>query len=434
MRSDNIKFRDITWNTLGTITYAAVSLLLSLVVIRICGDIEGGIFSFGFSTLAHLVFIVSFFGIRPIHIVDIKYKYSFSDYVSFGLKSMLLALSFGIIYILYRFLTGTYSSLKTILLLILVLHGAIDGFADFYESEYQRVNKLYMGGQSQFFRIAFFAVSLVITLIFTNSLLLAEITAITIEIIFFYFLNIHRSKKVYKCAKLDDKSFKKNILFMDALPLFLITFLDFYIFASAKISIDANLVTESNLLMTSDKYNGFFGLAFMPTNIIYLAMTLLMKPMLTPLSNAYYSDKNKYNRLLLVMLIFALIISVIALVFALFFGKVYFDIVNIILGGKYEWARNITIYRGFSLDYIVLIIVVFGGIFYTVCTPIYYAIIIENKQKYLLISYIIVALVSLFMSKYCVKNEGIIGAAISFVISMFLTFLGIIIIKVLTKK
>ena len=428
MRRDNIKFNDIAWNTLGTVTYAIVSLLLSVIVIKLCGIEEGGIFSFGFSTLAHLVFIISFFGIRPMHIVDIKYRFSFKDYLRFGLKSLSLAILAGVIYVAYRHFIGTYNTTKSYLLIILVLHGAIDGFADYFESEYQRVNKLYMGGQSEFFRIIFFAASLIITLHITNDLLFSELVAIGTEIVMFYFLNISRSRTVFKNAKLNDGGVKSSLLFIEALPLFLITFLDFYIFASAKISIDANLLVDP------DKYSGFFNLVFMPTNIIYLSMTLVMKPMLTPLSNAYHADKMEYKKILNNTFLFALAVAVLSMVGAVFLGKIYFDLVNIILGGQYEWSRNIIVYNGLSLDYVVLLIVMFGGIFYTICTPMYFSIIIENKQKYLLISYAIVAIISMFISKFYVKSEGVIGAAISFVISMFLLFVGILVIRVLTRN
>ena len=428
MRRDNIKLNDITWNTLGTITYAMVSLLLSVVVIKICGIEEGGIFSFGFSTLAHLVFIISFFGIRPMHIVDIKYRYSFKDYLRFGLKSLFIAIIFGSTYVMYRHFNGTYNSIKSYLLIILVVHGAIDGFADFFESEYQRVNKLHMGGQSLFFRISVFALALIATLYVTNDLLLSEIVAIISEIIVFYFFNISRSKTIFKNVKLNDNNVKNSVLFFEALPLFLITFLDFYIFASAKISIDANLPVDP------DKYSGFFNLVFMPTNVIYLSMTLVMKPMLTPLSNAYHSNKNEYRKILNNTFLFALVVSALSMIAAIFLGKLYFDLVNIVLGGQYEWTRNIIVYNGLSIDYIVFLIVMFGGVFYTICTPMYFAIIIENKQKYLLISYFIVAIISMYISKIYVVNEGVIGAAISFVISMFLLFVGIIVIRAITKN
>lgn len=91
------------------------------------------------------------------------------------------------------------------------------------------------------------------------------------------------------------------------------------------------------------------------------------------------------------------------------------------------------IYKGLPLDYCLFLIVMCGGIFYTISTPIYYAIILENKQSYLAISYIIVAVISLYISRIFTINEGIIGAALSFLLSMFLLFSSIVIVKVLTN-
>ncbi|MBP3201500.1 MAG: hypothetical protein J6M39_07635 [Lachnospiraceae bacterium] len=425
MRSDNIKLKDIVWNTLGTITYSAVSLLLSVVIINICGNIEGGIFSFGFSTFAHLIFIISFFGIRPMHIVDIKYRYSFKDYVHFGIKTFLISIFAGICYISFRYINGNYNSIKSILLLILVLHGALDGFADYFECEYQRVNKLFMSGQSTFFRILSFTATLIIVVYITNNLLIAEIAAFSVECLAFYLFNIARSKNVFKTAKLVDNSNKNQTLFFEALPLFLITFLDMYIFSSAKMSIDANL---------SDVYSGFFNLLFMPTNVIYLVMTLFMKPILTPLSNAYYNNKDEYRKILFGTFIIALLISIVSFIAAILMGNIYLDLINYVTGNAYSFTRNEIVYNGLSIDYLVFLIVMFGGMFYTICTPMYFAIIIESKQRYLVISYIVVAIISIFISKTYVVNYGIIGAAVSFVISMFLLFVGVIVVKVLTNR
>ena len=425
MRSDNIKLKDIVWNTLGTITYSAVSLLLSVVIINICGNIEGGIFSFGFSTFAHLIFIISFFGIRPMHIVDIKYRYSFKDYVHFGIKTFLISIFAGICYISFRYINGNYNSIKSILLLILVLHGALDGFADYFECEYQRVNKLFMSGQSTFFRILSFTATLIVVVYITNNLLIAEITAFSVECLAFYLLNIARSKNVFKTAKLVDNSNKNQTLFFEALPLFLITFLDMYIFSSAKMSIDANL---------SDVYSGFFNLLFMPTNVIYLVMTLFMKPILTPLSNAYYNNKDEYRKILFGTFIIALLISIVSFIASILMGNIYLDLINYVTGNAYSFTRNEIVYNGLPIDYLVFLIVMFGGMFYTICTPMYFAIIIENKQRYLVISYITVAIISIFISKVYVVNYGIIGASVSFVISMFLLFVGVIVVKVLTNR
>ncbi|MBR4315012.1 MAG: hypothetical protein IKP66_08905 [Lachnospiraceae bacterium] len=421
MRSDNLKFNDIFWNTLGMLTYAAVSLLISVVIINISGSIEGGIFSFGFSTLGRLVYIVSYFGMRPMHIVDIKYRHSFYDYISFGLKSATLALVAGLLFILIRYMTGNYTIAKSTLLIVLVLHAVIDGFSDYYECEYQRVNKLSLCGQSVFFRITTFSLTLIIVVYVTKNLLLAEIAAIVVEIVAFYILNVKRSKGVFKSAKLNETSNKS--LFIEALPLFLVTFLDMYIFSAAKFAIDLNL---------GDVYSGFFNLVFMPTNVIYLVMTLFMKPLLTPLSNAYHNDRVEYNKILLNTFLLSLGLSLAFIAGTLLLGNVYLSIVKGITAGVYNNVGKEIIFYNFTLEFAVLFIAILGGCFYTICTPMYFAVIIEDKQRYLLISYGINAIVSFFISRWFVSIAGIIGAVISFLISMFLLFVGVLIVKGVT--
>ena len=415
MRNENVKPLDIFWNTIGTCTYAIISLILSIVIINIAGKTEGGIFTFGFSTLARLAFTVTFFGIRPMHIVDIQYKYSFNDYMKFGLKMAILSILIGTSYLVYRLFDGNYSFAKFIILLILIIHGTIDGFADYYECEFQRSNKLYMCGQNLFFRISLFTISLIIALIITSNLIYAEIFAIFVELIAFYFFNIVRSKGIFKTAKLNDRLTGSRNLFFDALPLFLITFLDMSIFSFSKIFVDSNL---------GDVYSGFYGLTFMPTNAIYLLMTLFMKPVLTPLSNAYYNNKKEYNGILLNSFIFAIILSVIAVTATIFLGKTYFSILYYLTNTDYAEFSSIATN--------ILLTVIVGGCFYTLCTPFYFSLIIENKQIYLLVAYILVFISSPFIVRYYVITLGLIGAAYGFAVSMFLIFIGVLIAKCLS--
>ena len=415
MRNDNLKVNDIFWNTLGTVTYAAVSLLLSLVILNIAGKIEGGIFSFGFSTIARLTFIVTFFGIRPMHIVDIKYVYSFTDYIKFGLKCCAVAILAGTSFIFYKYYEGQYAITKTILLLILIFHGALDGLADYYECEYQRVNKLAYSGQSLFFRILLFTITLILVLYFTSNLLYAEIAALLVEIIAFYFLNIKKSKNVFKTIQNDLSSDSTKNLFLAALPLFLINFLDMFIFSLSKFFVDSNV---------GDVGSGFYGLLFMPTNAIYLVMTLFMKPMLTPLSNAYYNNKTEYNKLLINSTIFAFGLAIISLIASFLLGKGYLNIIYYLTGNNYSEYSNVAIK--------LFIIVILGGCFYTMSSPIFFSLIIENKQKYLLISYIIVAICSFFIIRHYVFNLNILGAAIGFSMCMFLVFVGILLVKLIS--
>ena len=64
-KGDHINRANVVWNIAGSFVYAFASMVLSFLVIRLAGEEQGGIFSFGFSTLGQQLFLVAYFGIRP---------------------------------------------------------------------------------------------------------------------------------------------------------------------------------------------------------------------------------------------------------------------------------------------------------------------------------------------------------------------------------
>lgn len=79
-KGDHINRANVVWNIAGSFVYAFASMVLSFLVIRLAGEEQGGIFSFGFSTLGQQLFLVAYFGIRPFHITDGAGEYTFGDY------------------------------------------------------------------------------------------------------------------------------------------------------------------------------------------------------------------------------------------------------------------------------------------------------------------------------------------------------------------
>ena len=143
----------------------------------------GGIFSFGFSTLGQQLFLVAYFGIRPFHITDGAGEYTFGDYREHRNITCLIALAAGAVFMMIRhgaYLRGVgdYNGEKCTILLLLVVYKVIDGYADVYESEFQRQGSLYLTGKSNFFRtILSVSVFTVILAAFEN-LLLACLAAV----------------------------------------------------------------------------------------------------------------------------------------------------------------------------------------------------------------------------------------------------------------
>lgn len=77
----SLEKENMIWNMTGSFFYAFASMVLSFLVLRIAGEEQGGIFSFGFSTVGQQMFLLAYFGIRPFHITDGTNQYRFGDYL-----------------------------------------------------------------------------------------------------------------------------------------------------------------------------------------------------------------------------------------------------------------------------------------------------------------------------------------------------------------
>ena len=396
MNSSISKNKDYFWNTLGSIMLSITSPLLSIIVINKVGGDLGGIFSFGYSTMSTFIFIISYFGVRAFQIVDVQYKYLFEDYFFQRIFTTILALFFVLIYISILYLIGSYTFYKSIIIFLLGAQGLIEGFMDVYECEFQRKHKLYLSGQSVFFRLVFFFISFVCILYLSNNLLTACLLSIFFKFIPIYFLTLKNKNKFIN----DSHSFnvkKIKVLFIDTLPLFLSMFFDLYIYSSSKFAIDIHL---------TNSHSGFYNLLFMPANIVYLMMSVIIKPLLTTFSETYYIDIKKYDKLRNKFILYANFISIIFIIGTFIFGNIYIYIINTITFSVYE----------IFIEYAKWILVLtFAGVgIYTIYTPIYYCLLIEKRQKDIFICYILGVIFAKFSANFFVVRYGIIGASISF--------------------
>ena len=63
-KGTDIGRQNVVWNIAGSFVYALASMVLSFLVIRVVGDDQGGIFSFGFSTLGQMCIRDSIYPVR----------------------------------------------------------------------------------------------------------------------------------------------------------------------------------------------------------------------------------------------------------------------------------------------------------------------------------------------------------------------------------
>ncbi len=399
----NIKKIDFFWNMIGTVFYSAISFFAPFVVINILGAESGGLFSFGYVALSQIVYIIAYFGTRSYHIVDVVYKYKFSEYFANRIITSIIAIIFGYIYISILLISKVYTFEKGLFLYVVIFSGVIEGFFDVYESELQRGGKLYIAGILLFIRTLVFFTVFVIVLYNSKNMILATACGIVSKFVVSILLaNVFLKNE-------DDlyKGFNKNSLIkitIEVFPIFLMTLLDSYIYSSSKFAID---------LYMNDYSSGLFNVLFIPSNIIYMICMFLMRPILTPMSELYHTNKKAYEENFLKVLTIAISICILIFVLVLFFGKSYLQVINIITSYKYKELMDSTVYT-------VFMVTLAGGLFYTINTPTYYLLIIEGKKNNLMYMYIVIFLISIFTSNILVKNLGMLGAGINYFAIMFL--------------
>ena len=230
----NKEKQNIFWNMAGSFCYAFASMVLSFLVMRLAGEDDGGIFSFGYSTFGQQMFILAYFGMRPFQITDGGQEYRFGDYVHHRYVTCGIALAAGISYLL---LSG-YTARKAAVLFLLVCYKVADGFADVYESEFQRNGNLHLTGKSNTFRTILSVGTFLAALVGSGSLLAACGAAVGAQaagILLFDVVILKRLEGVDYAWNKD----RIGALTCETSLLFVSVFLDFYIFSAAKYAIDA---------------------------------------------------------------------------------------------------------------------------------------------------------------------------------------------------
>ena len=401
----SLEKENMIWNMTGSFFYAFASMVLSFLVLRIAGEEQGGIFSFGFSTVGQQMFLLAYFGIRPFHITDGTNQYRFGDYLHHRYVTCALALLLGAGYLACI----GYSWQKAQIIFLLIVYKVIDGFADVYESEFQRQGCLYLTGRSNTFRTILSVGVFLATLVSGAGLFAACAAAVLGQIagvVLFDIVVLRELKRVdYGWSAKQGVS-----LTASSILLFVSVFLDFYIFSAAKYAIDAHL---------GDATSGYFNVIFMPTSVINLAAGFVIRPFLTYLTDCWnehrFSDFKK--KLLTIMAVIGGL-TVLAVGGTVVLGRPVLALLEWLLGKSYSGTLT-ALWPAF-------IMIVLGGGFYAVLNLYYYALVILRRQKLIFGIYAVLTVLAAILAPRLTVALGIFGAAFAYLILMIVMAAGFV--------
>ncbi len=134
--------KSVLWNTLGTGLNAFLSLFFMIIVTRVNGLNEAGIFTFSFSS-ACLLYIFGIYSGRIYHVTD-RTKTNDKEFIVSRLFTSVFMLFIALIFLLIK----DYTWHKNIVFIVLVLYKSLEAFSDVLYGVLQKNEKLDLVGKS----------------------------------------------------------------------------------------------------------------------------------------------------------------------------------------------------------------------------------------------------------------------------------------------
>lgn len=402
MKNNNKK--NFIWNMIGSTINAFLSLFLMILVTRINGVEEAGIFTFAFS-LACLLQVIGVFSGRAYQVTERDSKIVDKDFLICKIITCTVMFVVSILYLFFK----KYDTSKNLIILLLVLYKLLESFAEVFYGIIQKNGLLYKVGISLTIKSILSILIFTISNIITKNLLLAILSMNVVQlcVLIFYDWRSSRSYITKKSATFNNVFF----LLKSGVYLFVVTLLTQYIISAPKYAID---------YISTNEVQTIYGIIAMPATIIILISQFLIHPLLTKLSALL--DKNnleEFHRVIFKMLGSIFLVGFMAVVVAYLIGIPFLELV---------YGVGL---REYKID---LLIIISGASLYGMSYILSNALITMRDNLSQMIIFILVSILSYFISKYLVFYKSLHGASLSYFISETFLLLFYFVYYTIKKK
>lgn len=388
----NIK-KNIIWNIVGTTLNAFNSLFFMIIVTRINGVDDAGIFTFAFST-ATLFNVIGVYSGRVYQVTD-KTDVTDNDFIASRLFTCVIMLLISLLFIF----ANNYNFYKCIIILLLCFLKMMEAFSETIYAIFQKSDDLYLVGISLTLKSLISLFTFFILDIFTHNLVLSIIGMIVVYILIFVFYDLFNLRREnYERLKVR----KKNVcsILEKGFSAFIISFLILYLINSSKYVIDYFLAS---------KYQTIFGILLMPATVILLFTQFIINPFLTLITDCIQNrDYSKLKKIILKSLGVTTALGIFALLAAYFLGIPILELVYGISLSNYK--------TGF-------IIIMLGAVLYGMSSILSNILIAMRHLNTQLVIYIIVSIFITVVEYFLIHSYGVLGACYSYFIMTLIIFI-----------
>lgn len=398
----------VIFNALSGGINAIQSVIWLMIITRVLGLTDAGIFTIAYAT-SNLFLMIGKYGIRNFQVSDIKKSYTWNDYYISRILTVIAMMAAALIYSLYMNLSGNYTIYKAIVVFLMTILKAADAYEDVYYGMYQQNGRLDLAGLAMSIRLGGQLIFLSICVLFKLDLLISLIlTNIFSWVLLFILLKKFNSKFEFDNISPNKKRIKK--IFILCAPLFLSSFVSYYVCNLSKYAIDR---------IMGEAEQAYYGFISMPVFVVFLFTNFIYQPMLKDISELWVEQKKLLFRKKLLSAVSLIgIISIIVLVGGWFLGVWGLGILYGVNMEKYKYE---------------LMVLLIGSVFYAFSAFFSVIITVMRKQKFALYVYVAVLIVFQFATTYLVKSDGIMGASLSYALSMgivALLYLSIVVLQI----
>ncbi len=395
LTSKDISKSSFIWNMSGSMLNAFQSVIMLMILTRTGSLLEAGIYTIAYAN-ANLFLMIGKYGMRNFQVSDVREQFSFAEYRRSRYLTTFIMLIVSIGYTIYASKVNAYTINKSLCIVWMCLFKLVDSIEDTYHGLYQQKGRLDIAGKCMTMRMLITIIIFGISVIILKALLPALIVStIATAIIFIIFTTL--TYKEFKCVQETADKRKLQTLLKVCLPLFLGSFLSFYIGNAPKYAIDSIL---------NDELQACYGFIAMPVFVIGLLNNFIFNPMISKMSFMWY-DKNvkAFKKMLLKQILIILAITVICEIGACLIGIPVLSIM---------YNTDLTPYKT------ELLILLLGGGFLALSGLFVTIITIMRLQKTLLFGYGIVSILAFIASPVIVEQYSMTGAALLYLLLMII--------------
>ena len=394
--------KDYIWNSIGSFLQSAISPILLIVITRLNGVGDSGLFSFAMS-LSVVFWAISLWGGRTYQVSDVKKEFSSGDYIVVRFISSLIVAVFSISFCI---LSG-YDLIKTELIMVLVSFKILESIADSMYGVLQIHNKLYIVGISLTMKSVFGFIIFAIVDILTKNIVHGALSIFIVNIAVVIFYDIPWMKRVESVGLTKKNIMQAGKIMKKTAEVFVVVFLTMF-----------SLNIPRYFL---DKYHydqiGYFGIMAMPITLLTLFISFVLQPNVVNLSELLKKKKIKE---------FTNIVSKID--FITFTLGILFVVSSYLIG---VWVLN-TVFgidiNNFRIDLTIMVIGAVANAFVSIYVNL---LIILRRFKGQFYTLLVTNILAVVLSVYLIDRLAMLGSVLVF---MIISFLQAIILLFIYKR